>query len=380
MRTPRLKVSTRKSNKIDSQNYQQAAYGPEPQYGPKMFLLGDSEYRKLLGQGLDWYNAMSSDSEQKQWFLEYLRNNNYNTETLMKLDKVSDSEFRNSGSLARMDQRGFKFSGDSLEIYVQDHIYRLLAIYEYINKRNPVIIKPKPLFNPRVSNAILKINECIDIFLESDEFPEEPEIFLDECGITKTDKDLLIKKYTGLFSEIKKAIDGSDPEYIEGYQNLNKSQLSRLREFIVGIATYSPSLEVEQKVIKTKPRKKKIKSPDQILRKFKYLEYDPELKIKSEKPSGFIGAQLLIIYHTDKRKLGVFYATDDNGLTVSGSSIRNFNEETSFSKTIRKPHEIIPQIMNSNKVPLRQLIEGIKSKKQILRSSISDKTLLLRIY
>jgi len=59
--------------------------------------------------------------------------------------------------------------------------------------------------------------------------------------------------------------------------------------------------------------------------------------------------------------------------------IENYDPETSISKTLRKPQEVLPKLLNAGKVELRKMLPGIKAKEQKLKSRINEDILLVRV-
>jgi hypothetical protein len=127
-----------------------------------------------------------------------------------------------------------------------------------------------------------------------------------------------------------------------------------------------------------KPRKRKVKSPDELVSKIKYCKDFAELKLVSVKPTDIIGAMQLWVYNTKNRKLGCYHAEDAGGLSVKGSTILNFNETKSVQKTLRKPAEMLPEVLKGGKVFLRNVIESIRAVESGLTGRLNDDIILLR--
>ena len=132
------------------------------------------------------------------------------------------------------------------------------------------------------------------------------------------------------------------------------------------------------KVIVRKPRKKKEKSAIQLIKSIKYKKEDNELKVVSIDPINIIGAQSLWLYNTKYKKLTVLNARGPAGLSVKGTTIINFDEPNSQSKTLRKPNEIIPKVLQSGKVVLKKLMTEIKTKESPANGRVNEDTILLK--
>jgi hypothetical protein len=87
----------------------------------------------------------------------------------------------------------------------------------------------------------------------------------------------------------------------------------------------------------------------------------------------------LWVYNTKTRKLGVYHADDAGGLSVKGSTILNFNESKSIQKKLRKPEQLIPEVLNGGKVFLRNVMDGIRAVDSKLTGRVNTDTILLKV-
>jgi hypothetical protein len=90
-----------------------------------------------------------------------------------------------------------------------------------------------------------------------------------------------------------------------------------------------------------------------------------------------VGCSQLWVFNTKTRKLGV-YNSDPGGLGVKGSTLLNYDAITSKQKTLRKPEDILPEVVKSGKITLRKILPGIKAVEQELTGRINSDTILLR--
>jgi hypothetical protein len=128
-----------------------------------------------------------------------------------------------------------------------------------------------------------------------------------------------------------------------------------------------------------KPRKKKPVSFEKMVAKIKYKVKDDSLKLQSVDPVKVVGAIQLWVYNTKTRKLGVYNAEDESGLKVKGTTIKNYVESTSISKTLRKPEKTLPLVVDGGKIALRKVLDGVNSKPIKMNGRIGKDTLLLRV-
>lgn len=144
---------------------------------------------------------------------------------------------------------------------------------------------------------------------------------------------------------LKKLSDEVKEEYAqlkEAYAHFNAKQLTAAVELYRKIIDACDMIITEQKATK-KPRKVKQKSADQLVSKLKYNKADQTYGIASVAPTGLIGAVAAVVFNCKNRKLGIYVAKDADGFSVKGTTLQNFNEETSTQKTLRKPADILKE-------------------------------------
>jgi hypothetical protein len=177
--------------------------------------------------------------------------------------------------------------------------------------------------------------------------------------------------------EFLRVIAGKDVEVAECYSKPSIPKIQKIYDWMTGTAS-SDLVQAARKNPK-KTRTKKEKKPSTIVKKIICRPSDSELQITSIKPESILGSQELWIFNVESRKLGVYIAEDAKGLSVAGASIQNYDVEKSISKTIRKPAEVVPQVVSMGKVELRHLMGEINSVANPVRSRINKDVLLLRV-
>ena len=179
-------------------------------------------------------------------------------------------------------------------------------------------------------------------------------------------------------SEFDDVLNTKDAELREGYSNFTKPQLKKLVAYCDTIITDAMKIVGEAKVNR-KPKKRKAKTPDQLVSKVQFCQKHDEFKLISIKPKDIIGAMQLWIFNTKTRKLGVYHADDAGGFSVSGTTITNYTESKSISKTVRKPDLLLPEVLKAGKIALRNLLTGIATKESLLNGRINKDIVLLRV-
>jgi hypothetical protein len=177
------------------------------------------------------------------------------------------------------------------------------------------------------------------------------------------------------FSEVSRT---TDPDIIEAYSNFNKQTLKRLIAFLEQTLKDS-DIFGQFKKANRKPRAKKEKPPLVQVKGLKYKTKDDELKITSVTVTDILGASQVWVYNTKTRKLAVYRSDATNGIRVKGSTLQNYDVETSIQKTLRKPEEQLAELRGSGKVQLRKFMDNIKAKSQPVTGRINSDTLIIRV-
>ena len=104
-----------------------------------------------------------------------------------------------------------------------------------------------------------------------------------------------------------------------------------------------------------------------------YKHEDEILGLKSLHPSKIIGAKSVFIYNTKNKGAMIFVASKGETLTISGSSIRGFDVEKSYRKTIKNVLEFFKS------KTLFEDIEVQQTAKYKITSHINDDMLIVCI-
>ena len=314
---------------------------------------------------LNWYNQEKTDKDAAKYL---------NTTPSVARD------FLTLAWIKRMMSRGLTIGPESLK-----------TIKEMENKFN-MVISGDEVESDKPSNVI-SIQDRIKS--KTDEIIGEMEGLIDQYGIRGDHKQLNVyqwfidnnvkavhsNKIVEYFRERSKeamdALSSSDGILKEYYSGYTKTRLMNLLQVYSSIITDAQKL-IDNHSKERKPRKKKPVSFEKMSSKIKYLEKDDKLKLQSINPVKIIGAMQLWIFNTKTRKLGVYNGIA-GGLKIKGTTILNYEESSSISKTLRKPEKTLELVTNGGKIALRKVLDSINSKSIKLNGRINKYTVLLRV-
>ena len=162
-------------------------------------------------------------------------------------------------------------------------------------------------------------------------------------------------------SEFESVAAGTDSQLVEGYQHLSKIQLRNVIKFCEAVINDCGAY-VQIKKVERKPRKAKSVSPEKRAAKFKYLTDFAELKLKSLPASQLVDHSEAWLYNTKTRKLIHLVADSHVGqFTVKSNTIIGFSTAESQQKTLRKPAEVLKEIMAAGKPAARKVYKDLKT-------------------
>jgi hypothetical protein len=338
-----------------------------PTGGEPLWNAKEEPQRIDIVKAFNWYNVEKDEKD------------------AAKILKCPVSVARQFTSLAwakRMQERGFKLPANEAATYID----RMLKFKEATKK--PAVE------DTAEDKNVISIQERIKA--KSEEIIGEMEGLIDDYGIRGNASDMnayqwmvdnevkpihanrIIEYFREGSKEIFLAASGKDKELKEGYEAYTKARLMNLLQCYAAIIKDAEKLAANTKLAR-KPRKRKAVSAEKKVSKIKYLVRDDKLKLQSVDPVRVINAQQLWIFNVKTRKLGVYVASDRGGLQMKGTTLKNYNEDESISKTVRKPDKVLPTVTEGGKVALRKLMDSINSKSNKLNGRINKDTLLLRV-
>ncbi len=176
------------------------------------------------------------------------------------------------------------------------------------------------------------------------------------------------------------ASGNADEQLREAYKHNSRKNVKKLIEFYDSIMAACDQIAAEQKVLK-KPRAKKVKPAEDLVKKLKFCIKDDKLGIVSVPPAGIVGAQGVVIYNVKSRKIGYYISKSSAGINVKGTSLIDFSDK-SFQKTLRKPPEQIKEFkeQNTQKRFETWFAKSVKTTETVLNGRFNEDTVILKVF
>ena len=344
-------------------------YGHEPKF--------DRELSKIeLMASLNWYTQNKDTRDAVKYADDYFKKNyKLNVENVIK-------EYPTTfGFVCRILNNGGIINEKDIT-WFNETILKIKN--DLANYKVEVVVDDKPVM-PNIQDRIKeKASECIgelegllDEYILS-KFTTNPKPYgiMHTLNIKGVHTNRILEHWKRIRSEYNDTLTTEDELIKEGYSNFSKTEIKKIVGFCDSIITDSIKI-IDEANKSRKPRQRKIKTPDQLVSKLKYLDTFEQLK--SEAPKDIIGANQLWVYNTKSRKLGCYNAEDASGLSVKGSTILGFITNKSIQKKLRKPEVVLPKVIAGGKIYLRTAFDDIKAVAAEMNGRLNTDTILLRI-
>lgn len=361
-------------------------HGPEPTW-EKVNKLSAKELETKVSSAYNWYNYAHHE-EDKVWMVkQYLIENKYKNDVVVSASGLRSVDISSPVAfLMRMMSRGFVLSGER-KTWFEENLQNLL---QNSKKGNVVVIKKKKTpevkkltvqdyISLSVTKHLVELEERLDNIIRdganADNFK-----YYDWLTLNKV-KPLIAKRiaeyYRPQLEEVKMAISGTDKELSYGYRLYNNKHAAALRGFFEMIITDGETWAQNMHGHR-RPRKKRVVSIEKQIQKVTYQKEDSSLKVVSIDPSKIIGANELWLFNTKYRVMQYYVAIDRGGFKVKGTTLKNYNEKLSNTRKIRKPEEVVREIIDGGPKVILKMYEKLKVKPTKVNGRLNKFTLILR--
>jgi hypothetical protein len=341
---------------------------------PEPKLTGPLTKLQLIGV-LNWFSQNRTDKDSEKYIQSYFKKN-------FKLELTTDSYkdqtttfgfvcriIMNGGEIPEENQKWF----DSCVAEIKERHHMKKTIQKTISNKKD----RSDIFFEKVSEIIGDLEFAFDEYIEDfKDYSQIKMVFHEKVKAFHAKHIMEWAKKKRL--EYIEVIETNDKFIQEAYSNFTKTQLKKIVSFFNAIIIECTNT-VEDSSKTRKPRKKKTKTPEQLVASLNICESFEELSLKSFPKKDIIGANQIWVYNTKTRKLGVYFSSEATGLSVKGSTLINFDETKSVQKTLRKPEKVLPEVIKGGKVYLRTALQNINSVEGKLTGRLNSDTILLRV-
>lgn len=372
---------------MTKQNTEDIFYGKEPNW--KNWSKEDfADIEKVtwsLALAANWYNIRYSERDYRSAVLEYADRLKINGREFLKKLGTDAFEFRMIGGKCQASNKSCILP-PMFQQKVDETISSLIEKGKLISiDENPVeTVSVRDRVKAQSCELASELEEQIDEYMEylRGSRPHY-KMFNIENWLTSAEPsgmhcEFMLQTFETRTEELKMALLGENKELLEGYSFFSKPKLRKFYDFYKMICDH---LKLRMSILKTnrKPRKKKKRKPEQIVKKLKYLVKDSNSGAESISPEDIIGASTVYLYNT-KTKKGIMFVSDPSqgGITIKGSTIFGFDLNLSKEKTIKNPTDFIKCTKKDGTRAINNLWKSINTKEKTPKGRINNKVLILR--
>lgn len=371
---------------------------------PLFAIQPETDFRNsALARAFSWYTRFYVRKDAKDLLIQYLEINDRKSDAKI-MAKAPESEILTTyGWLARMTLRGLVLT-EHEELSLQNEISRLMnCVYkpetvfkssltpqdvEEEEKEKEPVNRPnvQEIMKEKAREANGEIAGLFDEFIlagAKGSLQGKPMDILARYNILPQHIPIILEIWKKTISEFEEALEGKDPQLVEGYSQFGKVQLKNMIKAVDSVISDFNSYISVKKANKT-PRKRKAVPVEKIVAKLKYLkefkDATAKLDLVSVHPTKIHGASEAWVYDTAKRKLHHYIADQySQTFTVKGNTILGFDTSKSEVKTLRKPGEQIKEVMGS-KPAARKYFESIKATATAPNGRFNENMIILRCF
>ena len=338
--------------------------------------LSEHEKKQRLQHALYFYSYYCDFEDLKKDFKIYALKHFKSADVtfVLKWYKKAAKTLFTSAKLARMSNRGLPENESNLKHFKQNFLEvvndcKIYALWDSKNgdveeKTEVKVISPAKRLENKCNEKVLShMEEAIDSMISNEEFQEiNATELVGTNNIPPKGCDLIMKALhveVSFYQEIK---DGQDDQLNDAYGFLGKRELNKIiktiQDWICDIEKYRQSIK------KTVVRVKKIQPP---IKQIKDLKYNKEGSTVSAMK--IPGSVELILFNTKYRKLQVYYAMGRSGLTVKGTSIKDFDDVKSYQVTVRQ--NLVEDVLSKNPKQIDKFF-GPKTKRAKVNGRVNE--------
>lgn len=358
-----------------------------PKFADEKYLgtepeVNENSTQTELARAYNWFNYFYTSDDAKAFTISYLKSIKYDKHVIEKLSSVKPIDLHNIGWNCRLLSTGSNLP-EGLWNKIEERLLLLssevLDVSETAEDQPQTkVISIQDRINNKASDLIGELEEETDVFFQEGVIQFDIKKWSVEKGIKPQIAKRIVEHFRPQYEEICEAQEGKDADLVEAYKGWRKPVLKIMGLFLKKIIDHMIEVDAAGQAIR-KPRAKKIKPASALVAKLQFLPEFKELNITSVDPKGIINATQLWVYNPKTRNLSVYHAVGRSGLSVRGTTITGYDTDASLTKKVRKPEQVIPQVLNAGKVDLRSIMKNLTTNDTQANGRINKDTILLRV-
>ena len=349
--------------------------------------VSSEDYRSKILETLRHYGYFYEKKSYVSWAQEWVKTNRPND---IKAFKASE-DWRVSATLAslmkmqlmgaELDLAATDFINDNLNEIIRFGQTNIDNAVDVVEDDKPVVKKKNPseLLKEKTLGIMGEIEGFIDDHIEGN-LDSKFSLYSYLKGIdaaAQTAHDI-VKFYKEMEAELSELCEEKPDDLVEGYSNMTVSEQKSLRKLVLSMISDTEKYVLSKKATR-KPRVKKATPATKQVEKVIYQKESAEYKITSTSPAYIVGATEVYLFNTKTRVIKYRVTNNNDGFIVKGTSIKNYDEELSFKKKLRKPEETIDSINKVTRLRALKALKALKTTQSATDARINADTVILKV-
>ena len=367
--------------------------GPEPLFTEDQQIeiakeQEDGTVGPLWSHASGWYNYFYDNKDYIPYAMDYLKDvEGWDNDRIQIFCRLPDWKIRRIGNIAVVWSRGYQYAPAVIEKYhhISNELYDEASRLE---EKRVEAVKEKPKLPSIQERTKTKVHNTI-----YEDFDNEViEQWMDGNYKVKFNCFSLFKNHGLKGNAITVFRDMIDDDYIvlkdayenkcdqakEAYSHIKKADKKKMLKLYDDIFSDLDKLKDSFKAT----RKARVRAPrtnEQQVSKLNYMKEDIDSKLTSIDPVLIPGKQKVWVYNTKQGKLAEYFCESGQGFQISGSTIKNFSPELSKITKLRKPADILPQILNKSEFQIKKLWKSLTTKIYQPTGRINKDCIIMRV-
>ena len=375
-------------------NADEAIMGPKPSYGVHNPVPKSKKDRMdVWMKGTRWFYYFENKKQSAETVQVYCtRILNFNKNQIANLKKLPDWKYRMKTYQAiAMQNAGWTgYPLDERLESINEHLWAMekegAKIKKELDKKPKVVpISPAERMRRKVMQTMyhswdtMVIDKWMDGIFDKKEVIFPTYSLLQMHSIKGAGINIFREIVQNEYDVISDAYHKKCDQAVEAYSHIKKGDLRKMLNTMDGIFEDIDRMKQNSKVTRI-PRAKKPKASDKQIEKLKFMPENVDAKLVSINPILIPGKQKLYIYNCKNKKLIEYVTTATSGFEISGTSIKNFDKESSKQATLRKPDEILPMILGKTEKQIEKIWNTLTTKIDNPTGRVNADCILMRVF
>lgn len=352
------------------------------------FEKDNDAYWFAWSKAANWFNYKCGPKDFKAYAVRYAKEFlKLSKDDIKNLKKVKDGRFLQISKLVAIHFTGFEYH-DNQRSMIKDVIKDLvkegeqISIVETVSEESTkkVVSIQERMFTKMMETLYAEFDDVIVESWNEQDFSKKFDAFnaIKRHGIKGPGVKMFADQVKPLYEELNDAYNKTCDQAVEGYSHWSRPNLKKAIKQIETVLSDIEKTQLANKAVR-KTRTVKPKSSDKQVAKLNYLKEDNTNKLASISPLQIPGKMFLYVYNVKQKKLTEYVTDNSAGFMVSGSTLKNFDTQLSRTTTLRKPDDVLPQILKKTKKQIDNVFKGLTTKVSVPTGRINKDCILLRV-